>query len=187
MMFRVIAALGLASVMTLAPLLVSAQVNPPPGGQRQRLQMEQRLQLGFQRSIQNQLGLDETKMAGVQAIMRSFQQERSGLSRAQASLRHRLRDPALQDLTDEEATGILQEMLDVQQRELDLYTREQQQLLTVMTSSQLVRFYRLRENLGQRVQQLRRGGGQGPGGGRVGGSGLGLAPGVGGGGAGLLR
>ncbi|NNM07018.1 MAG: hypothetical protein HKO65_18130 [Gemmatimonadetes bacterium] len=185
MMLRVISALGLASVMTLAPLLASAQVNPPPGGQRQRMQMEQRLQQGFQRSIQNQLGWDQARMEGLRGIMRSFQEERSALNRAQASVRYRLRDPALQDLTDQEAAEILQEMLEVQQQELELYRREQQELLTIMSAPELVRFYRLRDNLGQRLQQLRQG--RGTGGGRGGGVGLASRPGVGRAGNRILR
>jgi len=187
-MSRVTVAFGLATVMTLTPVLVSGQVNPPPGGgQRQRAQMEQRLNQGFQRTIQNQLGLDQAKMDGLRGIMRSFQEERSALNRAQASLRHRLRDPALQDLTEEDANGMLQEMLEVQQRELDLYRREQEELLTVMTAGELVRFYHLRDNLGQRLQQLRQGRGQGTGGGRAGGVGPSAAPGVGGAGNRFLR
>ena len=40
------------------PLAASAQVTPPAGGQRQRLELEQTASQGFQRSIQNQLRLD---------------------------------------------------------------------------------------------------------------------------------
>jgi hypothetical protein len=163
MMLKVFPTLAMASVLTLAPVLLSAQVTPPRGGQRQRLELERRLQQGFQRSIQTQLGWDQAQMEGLRGIMRSFQQERMVLNRAQASLRHRLRDPALQDLGEEDATALLQEMLEIQQRELDLYKREQEEFLRVMNPVELVRFYRLRENLGQRIQQMRQGGGRGGG------------------------
>jgi hypothetical protein len=75
-----------------------------------------------------------------------------------------------------DASALLQEMVDLQQQELDLYKREQAELLTVMTPTELVRFYRLRDNLGQRLQQLRQGRGRGGGQGGAVGSGL---PGVG--------
>jgi hypothetical protein len=169
MMSKVFSALAMAGLLVLAPLFASAQVTPPPGGQRQRLELEQRLHLGFQRSIQNQLGLEQGELQGIQEIMQSFQEDRQALNRAQSSLRYRLRDPALQDIGEDEAKVLLKEMVDVQQREIDLYRREQEELLKVMTPVELVRFYGLRDNLGQRVQQLRQGRGQGGGPGGVGG------------------
>jgi hypothetical protein len=132
--------------------------------------------MGFQRSIQNQLGFDGEKMTNVQAIMESFQTDRQRLNRAQASLRYRLRDPALQDIGDEEATALLREMVAAQQQELDLYKREQEELLKIMSPSELVRFYGLRDDLGQRMQRLRQGRGQG--GGRGGGVGGGVGVGA---------
>jgi hypothetical protein len=161
--FSMVAVVG---ILTLAPLAAEAQVTPPPGGRRQRLELERRLQLGFQRTVQSQLGLQEGEVVRLREVMRAFQEERAELNRAQASLRHRLRDPAIQDMEEPTAQALLRELVDVQERELALYRREQEQLLQFMTPVQVLRFYRLRDNLGQRIQQLRqgRGGGRGPGG-----------------------
>mgnify|MGYP001819827278 CR=1 FL=1 len=176
MTYKTLSTLALVGALTVMPILASAQVTPPAAGQRQRMELERRFQQGFNRSIQNQLGWDQGKMQSLQGIMRSFQEDRTALSRAQASLRHKLRDPALQDLSEVDASALLQEMVDLQQQELDLYKREQAELLTVMTPTELVRFYRLRDNLGQRLQRLRQG--RGTGGGQGGGVGSGL-PGAG--------
>ncbi len=166
MMRNLFSTLALAGVLLLVPSLSSAQVTPPPGGQRQRLELERRLQQGFGRALQNQLGLDQTQLQGVQGVMQSFQEERQALNRAQASLRYRLRDPALTDMAEEEAMSLVREMVELQERELDLYKREQAELLKLMSPLQLLRLYRLRDDLGQRVQELRqgRGGGGGVGG-----------------------
>lgn len=161
--------LALAGVLTLGPLAASAQVTPPGAGQRQRVELERRLRLGFQRSIQSQLQLDEAKVQSIQGITQAFQTERSTLNRAQSSLRYRLRDPALRDMEEAAATALLKEMVDLQQQELDLYKREQAELLKVLTPVELVRFYRLRDDLGQRVQEARQGRGQGGGRGGIGG------------------
>ena len=67
-------------------------------------------------------------------------------------------------------------MIRVQEAEFDLYRREQAELLTVLTPNQLVRFYKIRDDWGQRIQDLRRPRGPGGPGGRVGGP-----PGTGGG------
>jgi hypothetical protein len=162
-----------ALLLTGTPGFANGQVTPPAGGQRQRLELEQRLQRGFFRQIQTQLQLDQAQVASLQSVTRSFQQERMTLNRAQATLRHKLRTPGLVDLPEEEARALLQEMVTLQEQELDLYRREQAEFLKLVTPVQLIRFYRLREDLGQRVQQLRQGRGQGGGrGGGVGGLGM---------------
>jgi hypothetical protein len=146
------------------------------------MELERNLRQRFQRSIQNQLQLSPEQVQGLQGVTQTFQAERSTLALAQASLRHRLRDPALREIDDTNAEALLKEMVDLQQQELDLYKREQSELLEVMTPSQLVGFYRLRDDLGQQVQQLRLRRGQGGGGVGVGGQGpFGTGPGPGGG------
>jgi hypothetical protein len=109
----------------------------------------------------------------VQGVMESFQEDRMGLARTQASLRHRLQDPGLPAIQDPEAQALLQEMVQLQERELALYRQEQEQLLTHLSPSQLLRLYALREQMNRRVQQLRqgRGGPGGPPGGGLGGMG----------------
>ena len=172
--------LFLALVTVLAPTSLQAQVRPQ-GGMRQRQQLERRVEQGFARLIQTQLDLSQDQLASLQAVMQSFREDRQAVNQAQASLRYRLGDPGLSEMSDDAAGEILAEMIRVQEEELDLYKREQVQLLTVLAPNQLVRFYRLREEWGRRVQELRQPGGpRGPGGpgggdgraGRILGSGL---------------
>jgi hypothetical protein len=153
------------------------------------MQLERQLQVRFQEMVKTQLGLTDEKLQAVEGVMQSFQNERMTLGRNQASLRHRLQDPVLLDISEEDAQEILREMVSLQEREIELYRREQEQLLTHLSASQLVRFYALREQMGRRMQQLRQGRG-GPGGppgvggrdvgqgwpGRGGGTPLGLLP-----------
>ena len=179
-MKRQIALFSLALVAGLGPVPVEAQVRPP-GGQRKRQQLERRLEQGLARIVSEELGLAPEEMASVQAVMQGFREERQAVNRAQASLRYRLRDPALPDLTDDAAKEILAEMIRAQEAELDLYRREQAQLLTVLSPGQLVRFYGIREAWGRRIQEPRQPGGRGPGGGPPG---MGVGPTVGFGGMG---
>jgi hypothetical protein len=166
--FSVILALGL---LLAGPVVASAQVTPP-GGQRQRRQLEQRLRARYGQMVRTQLGLSQDEFVALQGVMESFREHRMALSQAEASLRHRLRDPGLESLGDPEAMDLLGEMIRVQEEELDLYRREQEELLRVLSPSQLVLFYRLRDQLGRQVDQLRRG--RGPGGMGLGQGGLGI-------------
>ncbi len=143
-----------------------SQVGPPPGaGQRRgqeparQQELERRLQARFGENIRSRLGLDAEKLRAIQGVMQAFQAERQTLNRSHASLRYRLRDPGLPDMPDAEARAFLQELVAIQDQELALYRREQEQLLGVLTPAQVVLFYRLREDLGRRIQELRQGGG----------------------------
>ena len=179
-MTRALAMMVLAGAVTLLPALAAAQVASPPGGQRHRMELEQRLHAGFGQMVQNRLGLSQEEVAALQGVMMSFQQDRMQLNQARATARFRLREQALQSMPEAEARALLEEMVRLQEREVDLYRREQEELLKVLTPLQLVRFYGLREGLGQQVQEIRqgRGPGRGPGGGPGGPGGMG--PGSGG-------
>jgi len=131
------------------------------------MELEQRLHAGFGQVVRSRLGLSQEKLVALQGVMSSFQKDRMELNRAKAALRYRLQEPALQGVPDAQARRVLREMVQLQEQELDLYRREQEELLNVLSPTQLVRFYGLRESLGQQVQDLRlgRGLGRGPGGG----------------------
>ena len=152
----------LTAALLASPAFASAQVRGQMG-QRQRMELERRVQAGFGRMVRTQLELSQEEFQALQTVMESFRDQRRLLSEAQASVRYRLRDPGLRNLADSDAMGLLQEMIRVQEEELELYRREQEELLGVLSPLQLVMFYRIREDLGRQVQQLR--GGRGPGGG----------------------
>ncbi len=94
MIYKVLPMLALLAVLGLQPIATGAQVTSPRGGQgqRQRLELERRLQRGFQQSVFAEMGLDQDQMQGVRSTMQSFQEERSTLNRDQASLRYKFRD-----------------------------------------------------------------------------------------------
>jgi regulator of replication initiation timing len=121
---------------------------------------------GLARIIQEQLALSPEEMGALQETMQSFREDRQTLAMEQASLRHRLRDPALGQITDDEAREILSGLVKAQEEELALYKKEQEALLKVLSPGQLVQFYRIRDEWGQRIQQMRqrRGPGGPPGG-----------------------
>lgn len=153
--------------LALAPLTASAQVRPggPPGQRPQRQELENRLQQGFGRMVAGRLGLDRDGLAALQQVMQSFRENRMALNQDQAALRHRLRNPGLEEMGEAEARALLNEMIRVQEAELELYRREQAELQTVLSPTQLVLFYSIRDEWGARIQQMRQGGGPGgPGG-----------------------
>jgi hypothetical protein len=160
-------------IILMNPLEVLAQRRPgePPGQGRNRQELERRVMERLGAVVQEELGLDDGQLASLQEVMQSFRVDRQALSRAQGGLRRSLRDPSLDESSQDQAREFLAEMVRLQEEELDLYRREQGELLTVLNPLQLVQFYRIRDDLGMRIQRLRGGGGPGGTPGRSGGMG----------------
>jgi hypothetical protein len=178
-MKRLITVLAVMALLLLEPSGAWAQTRPggPPGQGRDRQELEQRMRQGFGRMVQERLNLDPEQLEDLQSVMQSFREDRRSLNQEQNSLGRSLRMAAFEEMEGGEARTILNEMVRLQEVELELYRREQNELLTVLNPVQLVQFYRIREDMGARIQDLRRGraGGRGgpPGGTREPGGGMG--------------
>lgn len=155
-------------VLTL-PLAGQQRRGPGPG--MDRAEMQRRIQLRFGEIVRNELGLDEHEARALGDIVRSFQEERQALVLRERQLRRRALGqagggaPARRErlLPDEEARELLGEMAELRVAEAELYRREQERLLEVLTPGQVVRFHVLREEMAERLRRIR--GGPPPGGG----------------------
>ena len=149
-------------VLSSAPVLAQGRPGGPPTERRQRLESQVRER--FEALIRTELGIDEATSVALREVVDRFSGDRRALSQRQQQLRRRLRSSG--SLLDAgEAQGVLDELVAVQQAEVDLLTLEQGALLEILSAPQLVRFYTLREQFGERVRNLR----GGPGGGTRGG------------------
>lgn len=153
---------ALAAPLALSSAPLTAQVRPggPPSEQRQRL--ERQIGERFHALIRSELGIDEETSTALREVAERFSGDRRALSQRQQVLRRRLRSSgSLLDAV--EAQAVLDELVAVQRAEVDLLTREQEAFSEILSAPQLVRFYMLREQLNERVRNLR-GGPGGPGG-----------------------
>lgn len=157
---------GLAAVLLAGSLVVadlSAQRGPPPQGPGNRPELERRVRARFAEMMKQRLGLSEEQSALLGRTVESFMEQRQRLVADEQALRRRTEAVMLEQApSEEEARSLLARMLDLREQELQLFRVEQDSLLKVLTPVQLVRFHAMREQLGQRIQQLR--GGMGPGG-----------------------
>ena len=152
------------AVMLAVPSAIDAQQRgqarrgPPQG----REDLEQRVREGFGRMMRMRLGLDDDKAVELAEVMQSFQQDRMRLGRDEQALKRRVEAAMLEGgVSDAEAEGLLDRILDIKERELALFRAEQEGLMGVLTPNQLLQFHALREQLQERVRQLR-GQNQGP-------------------------
>ena len=111
--------------------------------------------------MRQRLGLSAEQSDRLHQTVDSFADRRQRLLADEQALRRRIDALLLEeDPTDEEASSLLVRMQDLRVEEAALFRAEQEALQQVLTPVQLVRFHAMREQLGQRIMQLR--GGQGP-------------------------
>lgn len=173
---------GAALMLALVVSPLAAQRLPMragPGAQRNRQQLEQRIRARFAQMIKQRLGLDDETARALDSTVQAFRPERDQLARDQEALRKRVQAFDLEGGgSDREAQQLLDRMNELRQRENQLYLSEQDSLRKVLSPSQLLRFNLMRDQLAQRIQQLRMGGmmgggrgfrgrGGGPGGGGI--------------------
>ena len=131
--------------------------------QPSRAEMERRLRENYEQQVRERLGLGEEQSRELNAAVMPFQEERLALQRRESALKRRLegqggggqgrRGGAL--LADDQARDVLREMMDLQNDETDLFNREQQRLLQLLTPSQLVSYYLLREQFAETLRRAR--------------------------------
>ena len=115
----------------------------------------------FGQMVRERLGLDDTQSQRLSEIVEGFQAERRSLGREDRAVRARMQAVLLEDgSSDEEALELLARMQELRLEEARLFQAEQDALMEVLTPSQVLRFHALRDQMGQRIRQLR--GGQGP-------------------------
>ncbi len=150
-----------------------------PGGGGQRAQMERRIQARFDNLVREELGLSDDQVQQLQDVVEDFNLQRREFFQRERGSRRRIAGlgvgAAGEELTDQEASEILAEMLELSGDEATLFREEQEAFLQILSAPQVVRFIVMRQRLGDRIRTLRGGGGPGrgqPGGRRQGPPGL---------------
>lgn len=163
----VLAAPALVALVSLGAFASGLEAQQPrrPGARAQeRPQLERQLRQRFQQMVARELGLGEDQAVALDAAVAEFQEPRAELARRQIELRRRMTGTGAL-LSEDEAVAVLDEILAVKEEEARLMAEEQTRLLQVLSPPQVVRFHMLREQLANRIRQLRenRRGGGGPG------------------------
>jgi len=171
----------LVAALVMVPAMPAQGQQRGQGRRQDRAELEGRVRARFGQMVQERLGLNEEQSARLGQIVAGFQEDRMLLAREDQALRARMQAMLLEESeSEEEALELLARVQALRLQEANLLQSEQEALLEVLAPSQVLRFHALRDQMGQRIRQLR-GGGQGPPGGRRpgGGSGDGLLPGPG--------
>ena len=142
-----------------------------PGGGGQRAEMERRIQARFDNLVRETLDLTDDQVQQLQDVVEDFRGRRMDFSQRERSTRARVGRLGVRggggEFTEEEASEILAEMLELSGDEATLFREEQEAFLQILSAPQVVRFIVMRQQFGDRIRTLR--GGRGRGGGAQGG------------------
>ena len=162
-----------ASLLMMGTLLGGAEglVAQRRGGQQpgggQRAEMERRIQARFDNLVRETLSLTDDQVQQLQAVVEDFRGRRVDFSQRERTTRARVGRLGLRgggaDLTEQEASEILAEMLELSGDEATLFREEQEAFLQILSAPQVVRFILMRQQFGERIRTLRGGGGPGRG------------------------
>ncbi len=142
------------------PATAEAQQRGPQGrrGEVDRAQLEQRIRAQMGRMMRERLGLDEQQATRLAEVVQDFDGRRRELFTREQATRRRLEAFLLEGGNDEEeARALMQRMAELRRQEADLFGAEQQALLEVLSPAQVLQLQRLRQELGQRIRQIRGG------------------------------
>lgn len=133
-----------------------------PLPERQRLEGE--IRRGFARAVRERVGLSEEQMRRLAPLTQQHEQQRRQLQQEERRTRIALQGE-LRSATPDTArvAQLLDAMLGVQKRRMQMIEAEHRDLATVMTPVQRARYLALQEQVRRRIEQMRQGPGPGDG------------------------
>lgn len=133
------------------------------GGGGSRREMELRVQARFDNMVREELQLGDDQWGRLQEAMEAFRVRRLEFSESERNTRARVGrlggSGRGRDLTEEEASEILAEMLELSGAEATLFREEQEAYLRILSAPEVVRFILMRQRQGDMVRGARGRGG----------------------------
>lgn len=161
----VLLALCLAAIVSVS---LEAQAGPGAGGGApgpQRALLERRFRERSAELVRRQLQLNDDQMARLQATNQQFDRQRAALITEERQTRQSLRSELSRtdSANQQRVASLLDQMLRLERQRLDLVASEQRELGKFLTPVQRAKYLGLQNQLRQRMQELRDGGGPGAG------------------------
>jgi len=150
------AVLALVAIGGNGQLHAQGAVQRPPDSVG-RVRLENEIRRVFARAVRQRVGLNEAQMGRLGPIAQQYEQQRRRLQLEERDTRQSLRTSLRneQGADPKQVDRMLQRMVEIQRRRLDLLESEQRDLATFMTPLQRAKYAALQEQFRRRVEQMR--------------------------------
>jgi len=151
-------ALCLVAVTSPAPAQRVDRVQAPAGAPAQGRALELQFRERLAEVVKRRLDLNESQMQQLGRVNDRFERDRMLLLRDERRARQALRAEVLAGDSADQAkvAGLLDQLLRIQRRRLDLTESEQRELSTFMTPTQRAKYFGIQDELRRRLENLRR-------------------------------
>lgn len=155
----------LFALLVIAPSLPGQRQSPAPGRAAEqrtadsasRMRLEGEIRRGFARAVRQRVGLSDEQMRQLGPMTQRYEQQRRRLQleerETRLSLRSELRDYQAADSA--KIGRLLQNLIDIQKRRVQLLESEQRDLAAIMSPLQRARYMALQEQVRRRMEQMR--------------------------------
>ncbi len=158
---------GLGILMAVLLMGSAQELVAQRGGRASRADMELRVQARFDNLVREELDLGDDQWRRLQEAVGNFNTRRLEFLQSERGTRARVGrlggSGGGRELTEEEASAILAEMLELSDQEATLFREEQEALLQILTAPEVVRYIVMRQRQGDLIRNIRGRGGPGPG------------------------
>ena len=151
-------ALCVVASATTASAQSAERVQAQPGAPPQGLALERQFRERLAEVVKRRLNLSDPQMQQLGRVNDRFERDRMLLLREERRARQALRAEVLAgDSADQpKVAGLIDQLLTIQRRRLDLTESEQRELSGFMTPTQRAKYFAIQDELRQRLENIRR-------------------------------
>lgn len=122
----------------------------------ERAELEQRFRAQMNRMLKERLAITDAEFTRLNEVLRPYDERRRDLGREERSIQRETEDFIVQGGADEDAAqALLARLAQLRVRESALFQEEQDALLELLTPLQVLQLHSFREQMGERIRQLR--------------------------------
>lgn len=143
-----------AQAAAVAPAQTATPRTTDPAG---RARLENEIRRGIARALRQRVRLNDDQMRRLEPIAQRYEQQRRQLLVDERDARVTLRSALRNEQTADQAQvdRLLQRLVGVQKRRLELVESEQRELATLMTPVQRAKYMAVQEQIRRRLEQMR--------------------------------
>lgn len=147
----------LLGAISLTASSVRAQRPGPDSAPAGRQALEQRVRQRMAAVVQQRLGLNADQMRRLGDVNRDMESQRRQLNQQERELRVSLRAEVMRgdSANQERVARLVDQLIDVQRRRIDLVSREQRALAAFMTPTQRAQYLAIQDQLRRRMEDMR--------------------------------